>query len=59
MIGNDPLFGLRAHSPVDTTNPLHEPDRIPVKIIVDQASRILKVQTFREYVSRNENAGLC
>src|SRR5215210_4420805 len=40
-----------ASDPIYASEPLNQPHRIPMKVIVDDLVAILQVQTFGEYVS--------
>ena len=55
MVGKQTFFDLGIHAPVDTTDALHQPHRVPMKIVIDEAGRILKVQALGEHVRRNQN----
>ncbi len=46
MVRKDALFGFFVHSPINTTNALHESDGVPVQVVVDQAGGVLEVQAF-------------
>ena len=57
MVGDHLRLDLRVQPPVHTADPLHQPDGIPVQVIVDQPGGVLKVQTFGEHVGGNQDAG--
>ncbi len=46
---------FRIKTPIHTADALHEPDRIPMEIIIDNQTRILQVQTFGQDIGGYEN----
>ena len=56
MVGHESRFDIGVEPAIHTANALHEPNRVPVQIVVDEPGGILQVQTFGKHVRRNENA---
>lgn len=56
MVGQELRLCFRVHAAVDTADALHQPHRVPVQIVVDQARGVLQVQTFGKHVGRNQHA---
>ena len=46
MVGDDLGFDVRIHAAIDTADPLHESDRIPMQVVIDQPRSVLQVETF-------------
>ena len=55
VISHHCLLDRRVHATIDAADALHEANRVPVQVIVDKASRVLKVQSFGEHIGGNEN----
>src|SRR5262245_61268495 len=58
MISDESLFDFRIHAPVYAADALHEAHGIPMDVVVNHPRGVLKVQTFGEDVSRDEDADL-
>ena len=43
---HEPFLDLRVHTPVYTTDALHQANRVPVNVVVDHPGGVLKVQAF-------------
>ena len=56
MVGHYPLFDFRVQTAIDTTDALHEPNGVPVQVVVDHPRRVLEVQTFGQHVGGDEDA---
>ena len=44
-------FDLWVHAPIDSSNSLHQTDRVPMDVVVDQAAGVLKIEALGEDVS--------
>ena len=58
MVGLQSFLGIRIQSTIDTANALHQPDRVPVDVVVDEVRCILQVEALREHVGRDEHSDL-
>src|SRR5262245_12210235 len=56
MVGHKARLDIGIHSAIYTADALHQTNRIPMDVVVDHPRCVLKVETFGEDVSRNENA---
>src|SRR5438876_5908559 len=54
----DADFGVRAADPVDAAIALHQPDRVPGQVVVDEDAAVLEILPFRENVRADENVDL-
>ncbi len=56
MVGDDAGLDLRVHAAIDAADALHQPHRVPVQVVVDDAGRVLKVQAFGQHVGGDQDA---
>lgn len=56
VIGEYRGLRIRIHTTVHTANALHQADRIPMYVIVNQARGVLQVQAFGEDICGDEDA---
>ena len=58
MVGDHPRFDFGVEAAVHATDALHQPHRVPVQVIVDDAGGVLQVEALGEHIGRDEDAGL-
>ena len=56
MVGEQAFLDLRVQAAIDAADALHQPHRVPVQVVVDQAGGVLKVQAFGQHVGGNQDA---
>ncbi len=57
MRGDDLRFGGGIHPAIDAADTLHEPDGIPVQVVIDQPRGVLEVQALGEDIGGDERLG--
>src|SRR5437870_3639887 len=57
MAGYKLDFDFGIHAAIDTANTLHQAYRIPMDVVVDDPRSVLKIETFGQDISRNQNTG--
>ena len=45
MVGHELCLDVGVEAAIDSTDALHEPDRVPVDVVVDEPGGVLEVQT--------------
>ena len=58
MVGDELFLDARVQAAVHAADPLHEADRVPVQVVVDEPGGVLKVEAFGEHVGGNQDARL-
>ena len=51
MVFGEASFNVGAHAAVDAADALHDPHRVPVQVVVDQAGGVLKVEALGTLVA--------
>ena len=58
MVGDDAIFDLRVHAPINTADALHQTHGVPVDVVVDEAGAILEVEPLGEHIGGDQDADL-